>query len=56
MKKEMDWKNLLSAERATSSASSHSEARTDFERDYGRILFSEAFRRLMDKTQVFRFH
>ena len=32
---------------------SDSEARTDFQRDFDRIVFSSAFRRLQDKTQVF---
>ncbi len=30
-------------------------SRTDFQRDFDRIIFSSAFRRLQNKTQVFRF-
>ena len=30
-----------------------SESRTDYQRDYDRIIFSSAFRRLQNKTQVF---
>lgn len=50
----MNWPHLLTrarlglVERHTSS-----EARTDFQRDFDRIVFSSAFRRLQDKTQVF---
>ncbi|MCK0202500.1 dNTP triphosphohydrolase [Ornithobacterium rhinotracheale] len=31
----------------------HAENRTDFQRDYDRIIFSSAFRKLQSKTQVF---
>ncbi|MDA9774308.1 dNTP triphosphohydrolase [Saprospiraceae bacterium] len=36
-----------------SSAVSAKERRTDYQRDYDRIIFSSAFRRLQNKTQVF---
>ena len=48
----MEWSRLLSRERFGSSGRAD-EARTAFERDYGRILFSNPFRRLHNKTQVF---
>lgn len=35
------------------SSSSDKEKRTDYQRDYDRIIFSSAFRRLQNKTQVF---
>lgn len=50
----MEWQRLLSTQRLGSSdAQSQAPARTDFQRDYDRIIFSDAFRRLHDKTQVF---
>ena len=30
-----------------------SDARSEYQRDYDRIIFSSAFRRLQNKTQVF---
>ncbi len=50
----MDWINLLSRRRlGSNSAPADSDARTDFQRDFDRIVFSSAFRRMQDKTQVF---
>lgn len=50
----MQWEKLLSDERQ--GHEEHKEdprERNQFERDIDRIIFSEAFRRLKDKTQVF---
>ncbi|MDX1654823.1 MAG: deoxyguanosinetriphosphate triphosphohydrolase [Candidatus Competibacteraceae bacterium] len=50
----MDWNRLLSRARlGTLEQPSERTARTDFQRDFDRIVFSSAFRRLQDKTQVF---
>lgn len=50
----MDWRHLLTRTRlGLAGQQSSSEARTDFQRDFDRIVFSSAFRRLQDKTQVF---
>jgi dGTPase len=50
----MHWPRLLSRKRlGTDQAPSRSAARTDFQRDFDRIVFSSAFRRMQDKTQVF---
>ena len=50
----MDWQQLLSHERlGSNSPTGARETRTDFQRDFDRIVFSAAFRRLQDKTQVF---
>lgn len=51
----MDWKRLLSAKRLgrPNKPDDASPPRTEFTRDYDRIIFSSAFRRLQDKTQVF---
>lgn len=49
------WKNFLSNTRLGETPSDIAivEGRTKFDQDYDRIVFSSAFRRLQDKTQVF---
>jgi dGTPase len=52
----VNWKKLLSTKRvgkATAHDVNHQPPRTEFTRDYDRIIFSSSFRRLQDKTQVF---
>ncbi|MES2454582.1 MAG: deoxyguanosinetriphosphate triphosphohydrolase [Bacteroidota bacterium] len=52
----MNWENLISAKRWGNEArfaGNQKEARSEFQRDYDRIIFSSPFRRLQNKTQVF---
>jgi len=52
----MNWKQLLSAKRwgyEHRVSDSHLIARSEFQRDYDRLIFSSPFRRLQNKTQVF---
>lgn len=49
----MDWEQLLSTERLGRGREQKTDARSEYQRDYDRIVFSSAFRRLQDKTQVF---
>ena len=53
----MDWKQLLSTRRFGKEVDSKEVdleiIRTNFQRDYDRLIFSSAFRRLQNKTQVF---
>jgi dGTPase len=62
----MNWQQLYSAVRTGSAGAGGADAadrkgqravdphvRTSFLRDYDRIIFSSAFRRLQNKTQVF---
>lgn len=51
----MNWERLLSGKRLgkLNQPVELGGARTPFQRDFDRILFSSAFRRLQDKTQVF---
>jgi dGTPase len=52
----MDWNKLLSTKRLGMedlATSAKNEDRTQFQRDYDRIIFSSPFRRMQNKTQVF---
>lgn len=50
----MDWDKLLCGKRARDSVSTASgDQRSEFQKDYHRIISSASFRRLQDKTQVF---
>jgi dGTPase len=49
----MQWPKLLCPERLGSSSAGAELQRSPFQRDSDRIIFSSAFRRLQDKTQVF---
>ena len=53
----MNWKQLLSTHRYGKEVDSKEVdleiIRTQFQRDYDRLIFSSAFRRLQNKTQVF---
>lgn len=52
----MNWKQLISAKRWGYEMRDNSEqidARSEFQRDYDRLIFSSPFRRLQNKTQVF---
>ncbi|MDR1890040.1 MAG: dNTP triphosphohydrolase, partial [Zoogloeaceae bacterium] len=47
------WQKLLSAERLGAGSGPSAPERTAFQQDYDRIVFTSAFRRMKDKTQVF---
>ena len=54
----MNWEQLLSTKRSRESAGKtrrykNTDLRSEFEKDYHRIIGSASFRRLQDKTQVF---
>lgn len=52
----MDWNQLISAHRyhpGNTTSLFHSHDRSQFQRDYDRLIFSSPFRRLQNKTQVF---
>lgn len=48
----MNWKSLLSSQRLRRPNSDQAPARNPFQQDLDRIVFSNAFRRLANKTQV----
>ena len=50
----MNWSQLLSRQRLGSKDQpTGTTSRTEFQRDFDRIVFSSAFRRMQDKTQIF---
>jgi len=49
----MNWEQLLSSDRSGSQNAGAKPDRSEFEKDFDRIIFSLPFRRLQDKTQVF---
>ena len=49
----MEWSKLLSYSRLGRSDKKEEDVRSEYQRDYDRIVYSSAFRRLQDKTQVF---
>lgn len=50
----MKWEQLLSTQRlGMDNQASRPDDRTEFQRDYDRLIFSAPFRRLQNKTQVF---
>lgn len=51
----MNWQQLISSRRFGKEGipPSPGEQRTEFQRDFDRLIFSSAFRRLQNKTQVF---
>jgi len=55
MDQQMQWSKLLSSKRFGNEAFQDNRIhdRSEFERDYDRLIFSSPFRRLQNKTQVF---
>jgi dGTPase len=49
----MDWKRLVSTRRLGRATPGGGEARSEYLKDWDRIVYSSAFRRLQDKAQVF---
>lgn len=52
---QMEWQRLISSKRfgLENYHNTRGETRSDFQRDYDRLVFSSPFRRLQNKTQVF---
>lgn len=57
MRQIMEWKRLLSVKRSRQTGrgagQNSTDLRSEFEKDYHRIIGSASFRRMQDKTQVF---
>ena len=53
MDKKKTWEKLLSSERLGAGKAPGSAERTAYQQDHDRIVFTSAFRRMKDKTQVF---
>ncbi len=49
----MKWSDLLTSKRTGHKTTNAEHSRSEFQRDYDRIIFSPPFRRLQNKTQVF---
>ena len=49
----MEWKQLLTPQRTGQPVENVNHNRTEFQRDYDRLIFSAPFRRMQNKTQVF---
>ena len=49
----MEWKQLLTPQRTGQPVEHVNHNRTEFQRDYDRLIFSAPFRRMQNKTQVF---
>jgi dGTPase len=48
-----DWERLLDQDRRRRTTKVPEDKRSEFERDYDRLVSSSSLRRLQDKTQVF---
>ncbi len=49
----MNWEKLLCKQRLGTDKEIEAIGRSEFQRDFDKIIFSSAFRRMQDKTQVF---